>query len=380
LAFETKVCNHSSAFLPSGVSALIMTLHNGGDTMLHDLLLDVVNKWRVSDLLLLLSIILAFSVSWFTVLALGLKILKIEIRIKRIIPAVLAGSFIAVFIKPFVPNPLTFFVSVIPLFICLKILSRTQWVITAWVVFILLMVNTIGPWLLINPLSSINHDVGLFFFNNRYGLPIIGLIETLGAALLLISLNIFDIPLTPQPNRLLIPIDFIDIYIFLALCYWSYIQTVSIWKNPMQFMFKPFIDWGISGAATVAFYLHKVKDRRKDQEYQHLKESKVDSQELTDFSDKLSKTLIANSDPIFKSLPEFTSTPEFTSREKDVLHLIAEGYDNVAISEKLHLAQKYVGNLIVPIRAKINDKIANGIPVSDRMLVICAIYWSRMNK
>jgi hypothetical protein len=118
----------------------------------------------------------------FTVLFLGLKILKVERKLSSIIPYALAGSFIAVFIKSFVPNPLAFFISLVPLLVFLKILSKARWIVSAWVVVLLLLVNTIGPWLLISPLSSINRSISFFFFENKFGLPIIGLIETFSTA------------------------------------------------------------------------------------------------------------------------------------------------------------------------------------------------------
>jgi len=341
--------------------------------MVRSLLLDIISKGRMSDIILLFLIIISFSFSWFTVLYLGLRILKVKIKLKHIILGALLGSFIAIFLKPFVSNPFSFLVTVIPLLISLKILSKAKWTITAWVTFILLLVNTIGPWLFINPLSSVNRNIGLFFFQNKLGLPIIGLIETFGAILLLIVLNISNISLIPQTNQSFI--DFVTVYIFIALFYWCHHLTVDIWKNPMRFMFKPFFDWTVAVAAMIGFYLllmnYKKREQAKDQEIQRLKESKIDTQELKSFCNLVTDNLnnCNEADIGFGDLLDIY----FNRREQDVLCLMAQGKDNIEIAETLDLAIGTVKNHVIKIKAKTQ--------LQDRhKMILYAICWVKKHK
>jgi DNA-binding CsgD family transcriptional regulator len=329
---------------------------------------------------MIVLIILTFSIEWFTILSLGLKILKIKVKFNNIIPTILLGVLISLFIKPFIPA-LAFFITLIPLIIFLRFYGRTKWIIACWVTFILLLATSIGPMLFINPISSINHDIGSFLFKSKYGLPIMGLIEVLGAVLLLVILNISDISLTPDPTQPLKSIEFIAVYVFLVLCYWCYHLTIDIWKNPMQFSTQSFLKWTLTAAAVVGFYIFKIngqkKDleyQKKDQEYQQLKESKVDSQELVDFSDKLHKTL--NPPDIDTEFPVYvTSLPKMklSKREKEVLQLIAQGYSNEEIAKTLYLSTGWVANLI-------SQYLSPKIGLSDRKLIVYAVYWVKKNK
>ena len=354
--------------------------------MVRELLLNIVNKWRMSDLIVLLLLSFSFLIVWFTSLILGLKILNIKIKLKHIIPGTLFLMFISIFIKPFIPGVFAFFVTLIPVIILIKSYSKTKWLFACWVTFIVLLTSSIGPMLFINPISSINHDIGLFFFKSTYGLPIMGLIEALGGVLLLGILSIFDIPLTPDPKRPLKSVEFISAYVFLVLCYWCYNLTIDIWKNPMQFPMQPLLKWTITSAAMVGFYIYKISSQKKEQEYQkkeqekdleiqRLKESKVDSQELVDFSDKLHKTLNPAVDIDTEYPVYITSMPElkFTRREREILQLIAQGYSNEEIANMLFIAPGTVANMI-------SQNITPKTGLSDRKLVAYAVYWIKKYK
>jgi hypothetical protein len=348
--------------------------------MTRQLLLEALNKWLFLDLILLM---LVYGISWIIILELGFSLLKVKIKIKNIIIGALLGAFVSLFIKPLIPGIANFFVTLIPLLFFLKFYGKTKWVIACWVTFILLLSTSLGPLLIITPLISSDHTLVSFFHGNRYGIILGTLVETIGITILLLFFKIFNIYLIPNPKRMIFT-NFNDIFIFGGLLFLCYYQFMLIWEGvkntPILFLIKPFVGFMVAAGVFIAFSIKKGYDQKKDQVYQQLKESKVDLQDLVSFSHKLNKTLNPDTDPIFESLPKFTSAPEFTSREKDVIHLIAKGYDNAAISKKLHLSKESVGNLIVPIRAKINEQIVDGIPISDRMLVVYAIYWSRMNK
>jgi DNA-binding CsgD family transcriptional regulator len=349
--------------------------------MVRDLLLDIVNKWRISDLIVLLLLIFAFSAVWYSSLILGLKILNIKVKFKRIILGVFLGVFISLFIKPFIPGAFAFFFTLIPLIILIRFYSKTKWLFACWVTFIDLLASSIGPMLLINPISSINHNIGLFLFKSMYGLPIMSLIEALGVVLLLLILNIFDISLAPDPKRPLKSIEFVAVYVFLAIGYGCYCLTIDIWKHPMQFSTWTLINWTIAAGALVAFYIYKIysqkKDQAKDQEIQRLKEKenkKVDSQDLVDFSDKLHNTLkppdIDSEFPVYiTSMPEI----EFTKREQEILQLIAQGYTNKEIAKALFLSVGRVGNII-------SENLIPKTGLSDRKLAVYAVYWVKKNK
>jgi DNA-binding CsgD family transcriptional regulator len=347
--------------------------------MLHDLLLDIISKGRISDIALLLGCILSFVISWFTVLLLGLKILKVKVKSKNIILYALLGASVAGFIKPFLPNPLPFLAVIIPLFLSLKILSNAKWVTVSWVTLILLLVNTIGPWLFINPLSSVNHNIGSFFFENKFGMLVLALIETFGAVLLLVILNIFDISLTPQTNHHSF-IDFTAVFIFTALFYQCHRLTVDICKKPEQFMLQPVFDWTLSAATMVGFYLlvinYKKREQKKDEKYRQLEESKLDTQTVETYC-KLIINSINNpsNNPLNDIALEFGDLLDiyFSRRERDVLHLLAQGKDNNEIAETLYLAPGTVANLVNIIKSKAQ------VPDRNRLLLY-AMCWVRQHK
>ena len=199
--------------------------------MVRDLLLNIINKWYLSDLILLLLLSFSFLIFWFTSLILGLKILNVNVKLKHIVPGTFFLTFISLFIKPFTPGLLAFFITLIPVLILIKSYSKTKWLFACWVSFIVLLTSSIGPMLFINPISSINHDIGSFLFS-MYGLPVMGLIEAFGVVLLLLILNIFDISLTPDPKRPLKSVEFISAYVLLVLCYWCYNLTIDILEKP----------------------------------------------------------------------------------------------------------------------------------------------------
>lgn len=355
--------------------------------MVRDLLLDIVNKWRISDLILLFLLMLTFILSWLATLSLGLKILKVEIKIKRIIPGILLGSFISLFIKPFIPGALAFFSFLIPFLVFLKYYSKAKWIVASWVTFLVLLCSAIFP-VLISPLLGSNHDLSLFFSQNKYSLPITGLMEPLGATLVLTFLTIFNIPLIPSPTPLLTSIDFYDIYLFLALCFWCFLSSIEVWKNLMRFSMWSLFVWTVAVAAFFAFYFHKINEQRKNQEYQKReqaqeqliqelreeKNKKVGPQDIEEFSDRLQNTLkpadIDSEFPVYiTSLPEM----EFNDREQEILQLLAEGYSNPEIAKTLCLSTGRVANII-------SNNITPKTGLSERKLILYAAYWVKKYK
>jgi DNA-binding CsgD family transcriptional regulator len=329
--------------------------------MVRDLLLDIVNKWRISDLILLFILTLTFILTWLTVLSLGLKILKVEIKIKHIIPGALIGSCISVFIRPFIPGALAFFSFLIPFLVCLKCYSKAKWIIASWVTFLVLLSSAIFP-ILISPLLSSNHALGLFFFQNKYSMPITSLMETFGAAFVLAFLTIFNIPLIPSPTPLLTSIDFFDVYMFLALCFWCYLSSVEIWKNLMQFSMWALITWTVAAMALIAFYMRKINEQRKNQEYQRKEQERQEKeqeyqkkleakdnqiQELTDLTIKNQQ----NNKPKPK-VPH----PDLENREKKIIKGIIQGKNNDEIANDIYVSDGRIGNLITPIYRKLGVK------------------------
>lgn len=351
--------------------------------MVRDLLLDIVNKWHIQDLILLLLLSVSFLIFWFTALALGLKILNVNIKLKRIIPGVLCLSFIALFIKPFTPAALAFFLILIPVILLIRFYSQTKWLNVCWVSFITVLASSVGPMLFISPISSADHYIGSFFFS-RYGLPVMTLIEALGVVLLLVILNIFDISLVPDPKQPLKSIEFIAMYVLLYLCYLCYNLTIDIWKNwknSIIFSMESLLKWTLAAAAIIGFSIYKShiqkREKAKEQLIQELREEKnkkVGPQDIEEFSDRLQNTLkpadIDSEFPVYiTSLPEM----EFNDREQEILQLLAEGYSNPEIAKTLCLSTGRVANII-------SNNITPKTGLSERKLILYAAYWVKKYK
>jgi DNA-binding CsgD family transcriptional regulator len=338
--------------------------------MTRDLLLEALNKWYILDLILL---IFTFMLAWFSVLTVGFHMLKVEVKLKRTIPVVLLLAFISLFLKPFTPGAWAFFVILIPLILFLKFYSKVKWTIAFWVTSILLLSTAVFPMLLIMPLTSSNRALASFFFTTRYGVMITSLTEAIGAVVLLAFLNIFNTLLIPKPVRTVTFTDFIDIYIFSALLFLCYYEFMKIWGSSNQFLMKSFIVWLVAAGALVGFYIKKIndqkKDQKKDQEYQRLKESKIDPQELENYCNLIIKNLNNPDIPDFADISDI----EFTRREEDILQLLAQGKSNGEIAQILFLSQGRVTNIVSDVKSK--------TCLEDRnKLVLYAIYWVRKKK
>jgi hypothetical protein len=359
--------------------------------MIRDLLLEALNKRLFLDLTLL---ILTYGLSWLVVLKLGFRILKADVRLKTILPGALLGALISIS-KPFLPEIVNFFITMIPLVFFLKFYGKTKLIISCWVTFLLLLATSIGPLLIINPLSNSNQIMAFFFYSTRYGIIVAVLIETLIPAILLMLFFVFNVSLIPSPGRILSTVDFVDVYLFGALLFWCYNSFMRIWKNigniPRQIFLGLEIECFVAAGALVALYIRKVNTQKRlenaqlqyqelTETHQRLREDKLDPQELDNFLDKLLKIkdLNLNTEQNLRNLPILKSRPEFTRRERVIIRLIAKGYDNPKIARELHLSGNYITNVISDIRGKLSEQMDEGI--SDRMLVIYAIYWSEINK
>lgn len=344
--------------------------------MPRELLLEIFHKWLILDLVLLL---LSFIISWLVVLKLGFKILKAEVSLKKILLGALVGTLVSLF-KPFLLGIINFFITMLPMVFFLKSNGKTKWIIACWVTFLLILTTAIGPILIISPLAGSSQTLTFFFHDTIYGRIISVLIETLVPAILLMLLKVFNVSLIPSPGKRLTNVDFVDIYLFFALLFWCYKSTMRIWEGVGNILYQAFIilaiEWTLAAGAVVGFYIKKVNTQKKLEHtmemYQSLKESKIDPQELNDFSDKLLKTLNPNTDidfpPYIVSLPEI----KFTRREQDVIRLIEQGYNNDEIAQEICVVPGRVANIISDIISKTG--------LSDRKLTVYAMYWVRKNK
>mgnify|MGYP005856650729 CR=1 FL=1 len=322
--------------------------------MVRDLLLNVVSKWRISDIILLSLLIFTFMVSWFITLSLGLRILNVKVKFKRIIPGVLIGTFIAAFIRPFTPGALAFFSFSVPLLVCLKCYSKAKWIVTSWATFLLLLSTAIFP-IIVSPLLSSNHLLSVFFTQNIYSLPINVILETLCVALLLVFLTIFDISLIPSSTPLLTTIDFYDVYLFLAICFWCFLSVSDIWKNLMHFSIWSFFICIVSVTAFVAFFLRKMNEKRKLQEYQKNEEEYQRKLEAKDNQiQELTELAIKNQQN--NKTKTNAPRPDLENRERKIIKSIIEGKSNNEIASEVYVSDGRIGNLITSIYRKLGVK------------------------
>jgi DNA-binding CsgD family transcriptional regulator len=321
--------------------------------MVRDFLLDIVYKGRLTDIILFFIFMIVMLGTWFTLLTLGFKILKTEIKLKNIILGTLFNSFTVLFIRPFVPEIVAFFIVFIPPIVTLKFYGKTKWIIAGWVAILLVLSTAIFPILIISPLINGNHDLASFFLKNRYSLPIVGVAETLGAALMLVFLKLFDIPLIPNPKRLT-SIDFIEVFIFFALLFLCYRSSMKIWQSPMSFFDKPFtiIEWLLTVGVLIAFYIRKANNQKKDQEYQkkiEIAENKI--LELTEINIKNQQN--HNNLTIAEPKPEI-NLPDLAPRDKRIIKSIIEGKSNKEIAIDVRLSDGALSNLITQIYRKLD--------------------------
>ena len=319
--------------------------------MVRDLLLDIVNKWRILDIVLLLLLFISFLLIWYISIILGLKLLNVKVKFKHTILGTFVGAFISLFIKPFIPDILAFFFTLIPLIIFIRRYSKTKWYLALWVSFITLLASSVGPMLFINPISSVNRNIGAFFFS-RYGLPVMGLTEAFGVVLLLGLLNIFDISLVPDPKQPLKTIELVAVCVLLFISLLGYNFTVDIWKswkNSMKLSTDLLIKWTLAAAAIIGFSIYKSYTRKREKEYQKKIEAQDNKiQELIELNLKNQQ----NTNSI-----NYTKTninrPELELRERKIIKSIIEGKSNKEIAADLHLSKTRVDNLVTPIYKKL---------------------------
>ena len=313
--------------------------------MVRELLLDIVHKGRLSDLILFFVFLIVMFGTWFTLLTLGFTILKTKIKLKNIILGTFFISFTVLFIRPFVPSVVAFFIVFFPPIITLKFYGKTKWIIAGWVAILMLLSTAIFPILIISPLINGNQDLAIFFLKNKYSLPITGLAETLGAALMLVFLKIFDIPLIPNPKRLT-SIEFIEVFIFLALLFLCYRSTMKIWESSFLFFDNPFtlIEWALTVGALTAFYIRKANSQKKEQEYLKkiiIAENKI--QELTELNLKNQQNNSVN------HAKTSINRPELELREIKIIKGIIEGKSNKEMAIEFRMSEGGLSNAITPI-------------------------------
>jgi DNA-binding CsgD family transcriptional regulator len=350
----------------------------------RQLLLEILNKRLFFDLTLL---VLVFLVSWLTVLTLGFRILKVDIKLNRILPGALFGALISLFLKPFVPGMTPFFTILVPMFLFLKFYGKTKWVIASWVTFLVILSTSIGPLVVIVPLAGSNHALSSFFFMTSYGVMIITIAETLIPAILLAFLKIFNISLIPRSGKVLTSIDFVDVYLFGALLFLCYHLFMQIWEcaknTPLQFLIKPGIVFMVAAAALIALYIKKVNDQKKFEVFNQdeWKEDRNKIKDLTKTNNRLTSEYLENKKLLGLVLKQISDKQEiddeiidqlklhaipadnsakfkFRSSEIEIINLIAEGKSNDEIGKETHRSPNTVRGMISEIlkKAKVENR------------------------
>lgn len=389
--------------------------------MTRDLLFRLINQRLFGQLFL---IALACSFSWIVIAKLQLRIVEARVALKKILPYAVIGSMVNLFIiKLFLRSPVAALAQIAMMVIFLKIICKKVRMISAfWATFISLMSTTFGSYLIYTLFCFWDNNIRTYMLTNEYGMILGTLAETVGPLILLHILSTFNFSVTFLLSKKLTRVDLIGVPAF-GLMYFSlynsttrFVSTVR--NNPQEMVNVLFSDLGSILASVLGAFLivasvqkmreierkqheierkhHESKQRELEMEknelsqkyqelqelYQRAREDKLDSQDL----EKLSNILHTYGDLIIKNLnastnlePNLLNLPvvEFTDREQDVVRLIAKGYDNKRIARELYLSGKYVVNIIVSIKAKIVAEIGD---ISERMLVVYAVYWVRMNK
>lgn len=329
--------------------------------MTRQLLLEIFNKRLFLDLILLM---LSFGITWSVILKSGFRILKVDVRLKKIIPGAVLLTFISIFLKPVLPGIIFFFITMLPLMFLLKFYGKTKWIIAGWVNFLLLLFSNIGPMLIIIPLSNSNRALASFFLTSRYGVMIGGLCESLFPALLLLFFSIFNVSLIPSPGKILSTVDFIDIYIFGALLFWCYDSVMRILEvvqdGSKQAFLKLGMEWAIAAGAVLAFYIKKVNSQKKLEyainKIQELDNSNNEKSAKLEQLKEIIATLAPSAQNVDNQPSESTSTEvSLTTNEMKVLQIIAnEGKSNKEIADILQLSEGYVKNIVRKILKKTN--------------------------
>jgi len=328
--------------------------------MPRQLLLEIFEKKLFLDLGLF---ILSGGITWFFILSLGFHILKVKIPLKKILFGALFGVIIGVFLKPFIPRISIFFLTMIFSTIYLKFYGKTKWIIACWVTFLLLMLTSIGPLVIISPLAK-NKAVISFIFGTRYGNMLGSLCEGLAPAIVLVSLRIFNVSLIPSPGKLLSTIDFYDIFLYGALLYWcfeSFVNTIIIiiQNNPQESLLKSILEWAISGGAVIAFYLRKARQQKKlEYAADKIQELEDSNNEKSTQLEQLKEIVNKIAPTVFNDKPTKNLSPQlrFNTTEMKVLQIIAtEGKSNKEIADALSLKEGTVKNTVVDLLRKTNS-------------------------
>jgi DNA-binding CsgD family transcriptional regulator len=307
--------------------------------MTQEMLLKLINGQMWVPLSLhLINFVLAAAI----MLKLGLRILKSDKPlIILLIGVLLIGSF-NLFIKPFlVIGLIAFLLPIVEWVLALKFYSKSQLIICTWVSFLLLIATTIGPLLVITPLTATTPATKAFFFDDPYGGVITGLLEAAGPGILLVMLTLFKFELIPSPGKLLRPFDFWDIYLFLGVVYWCFRSTMNLLTAAQQgtrlTTLWPIVDWLVAGSLGVAYYFRKVHDQKK-------------YEQMANKIDELDNSLNA-ARPNSGTIPN--SYLMLEPREREVLKLLALAMPIKAIASQLFMDRKTVSNYITRICDKL---------------------------
>lgn len=333
--------------------------------MTRRLWLEMFSQWLILDFVFL---VFSYGISWAIIFQLGFKILQADVKWKGIVPGVLIGIPVS-FLKPLLPGVFNFFIILFPLIVYLKICGKTRWIIAVWVAFLLLLLTTMGPILLLSPFSN-DRAIVSFMFETRYGAMAGAFVECLVPAVLLIFLKMHYFSLVPSPGKILSMVDFIDIYLFGALLFWCYDSFLKIWeavrRSPKPLLYKPIVVWIIAAGSVLAFYMKKISHQKK-MEYALKKIQELDAQnrelnqknlQLEQYKELVNSFAFPASPAGPEELPKISrryQLPQIkiTKRELSVIELIVEGRSNKEIASFLALSEGRVRNILTKIFAKL---------------------------
>lgn len=377
-----------------------------GVNLTKQLLFQLINQKMYMDLAFLL---ISYWISWWIVLALGLKIMEVKVG-KAILLGAFIGALCTFFLKPLLPGFFSVLTLIIPLILLLKFYGKARLVVCCWLTFVLLLITIFGAALIDNSLSSINNkNIVHFLFETPFGISILALLENVFPAIALLFLKVLDISVMPSIENILTKVNFIDVYLQGAIFYWFYDSSIillsDLVNNPRHPKMHLFAKWLISGGTLTGLMIRQIhfkkiqkkvvlNEKEKVRLQNKIQELTKDNQELININQELNEKVLKaqkssmvndNTNKIdtdilpvikkkFYKIPDINGNPDkikIGSSEMNVLLLIGFGKSNKEIVEITGLKDGTVRNLVTSLLDKLKcaDRTQLAIYVTKNKII-----------
>jgi DNA-binding CsgD family transcriptional regulator len=341
-----------------------------GNELRKELLMEALNNRLFFELTLAF---ISYFITWLVDLILGLRILKITINPKKILPGALIGCLFSFFVKPYLPMSTAIFLPIALLILFIKAYGKEDLIKSAWAGFLVFLIIILGTVFIISPLC-LNKEIAFFFLNTQYG-------NTLGTVAEVLFPIIVLIIMSKNPKISLIPpfltkkFDVIAVVTLGATFYFIFCQSLrlleSLESNSNQKIEHFLYEWLATLTAVAGYYTLYKKAKKENNRLEYENEKLIELHAVITEKDQQIMELFEALRTLLKdqgsrdAIPDEANKPELniTEREIKFIKYLEKGltYKEIAAIEVLSLSR--VGDIIATIKKKLNATSQAQIPI-----------------